>query len=54
MRKFTSGLLAGSLIGAAGIALVMSGHRTRKHMARGGKRAMHKANAVLENMQDMF
>lgn len=54
MKKFTSGLLTGSLIGLVGVAWAISDTKTRRRMARQGKRAMHKANEVFENVQDMF
>lgn len=54
MNKFTGGLLAGGLIGAASVALVMSDSKTRKRVARDGKRATRKANAVFENIHDLF
>jgi len=50
MHRFTTGLLAGGILGAAGIAWAMSDDRTRRRVARGGKRAFHKANMMFERM----
>jgi len=49
MGKFTSGLIAGSAIGAMGLAFAMSDKRTKKRMMRDGKRAMAKVNRFLLN-----
>jgi len=54
MRKFTTGLLAGGIIGAAGIAWAMADNKTRRRMARSGKRAFHKANEMFDNVHDLF
>ena len=54
MHKFTSGLLAGGIIGAAGIAWAMSDDKTRRRMTRSGKRAFRKANHMFGNVQDYF
>jgi len=49
MGKFTSGLIAGSALGAVGLALAMSDKRTRKRLLRDGRRAVSKANDFLRN-----
>ena len=54
MRKFTSGLLAGSIIGAIGLTYAMSDRRTRKRMVKDGRKAMHKANGLIDNITDIF
>ncbi|MDR1000290.1 MAG: hypothetical protein LBL96_05765 [Clostridiales bacterium] len=54
MHKFTSGLLAGTIIGAAGIALFLSDDRTRRHMAHNGRRALRKCNHFIDNVHDIF
>jgi urease gamma subunit len=54
MNKFASGLLAGGVLGMAGLAWAMSDGKTRKRMARQGREVVHKANEVMENVQDMF
>ena len=54
MHKFTTGLLAGGLIGVAGAAWAMSDNKTRRRLTRDGRRAMRKANAMFENVHDLF
>lgn len=54
MRKFTSGLIAGSVIGAVGLTYAMSDKRTRRRMAKDGKKVMYKANGLIDNISDMF
>ena len=54
MTKFTTGLIAGGLLGAAGIAVAMSDKRQRKHMLKGGKKAIKRAGHLVENVTDMF
>ena len=54
MHKFTTGLLAGGIIGAASVAWAMSDNKTRKRMARDSRRAMRRANAMFSNVHDMF
>jgi len=54
VNKFTSGLIAGGLIGAAGLAMVMGDKRQRRQMMRGGRKMMKKAGHMMENMTDMF
>ncbi|MDR1639385.1 MAG: hypothetical protein LBT59_06810 [Clostridiales bacterium] len=54
MHKFGAGLITGSLIGIAGLTWALSDTKTRKRMARDGRRAVRKANEVLDNVHDMF
>ena len=54
MRKFSTGLIAGGIIGAASVAWAMSDSKTRRRMARGSKRAFRKANSMFDNVHDMF
>lgn len=54
MSRFTNGLIAGSIIGAVGLTYAMSDRRTRKRMMRDGRRAMNKANSMIDNVTDMF
>jgi hypothetical protein len=42
MGKFTSGLVAGSVIGLLGLGYAMSDKRTRRRMMRDGKRFANK------------
>ena len=54
MKKFTSGLIAGGILGAAGAAIAMSDRRQRKHVIKGGKKAFKRAGHLVENVTDMF
>ncbi len=54
MNKFTSGLIAGSLLGAAGLSYALSDKRMRKKMSRDSKKVINKANGLIENISDMF
>ncbi|MCL2575554.1 MAG: hypothetical protein FWE33_03885 [Defluviitaleaceae bacterium] len=47
LGKFTSGLIAGSALGAVGLAIAMSDKRTRRRMLRDGRKAVAKANSFL-------
>jgi len=50
MDRFTTGLIAGGVIGAVGLSIAMSDHRTRKRLMREGKRAVHRAGDMLDDM----
>lgn len=52
--KFSTGLIAGSILGAAGIAVAMSDRRQRRHVIKGGKKAIKRAGHLMENVTDMF
>lgn len=53
--KFTTGMVTGMILGAAGIAgYAMSDRRTRKKVVRGGRRVIEKANGVIDNITDML
>ena len=54
MSKFTSGLIAGGIIGAAGLAVAMSDKRNRRQIMREGRKAIRKAGHMVENVTDMF
>ena len=54
MHKFTTGLIAGGIIGAAGIAWAMSDNKTRRRMAREGRRAVKRANAMVGSVHRLF
>jgi len=54
MNKFATGLIAGGILGAAGIAVAMSDKRQRRHVIRGGKKAFKRAGHLVENVTDMF
>jgi len=46
MGKFSSGLVAGSAIGALGLAIALSDKRTKRKMIKDGKRAIHAVNKL--------
>lgn len=50
MYKFTTGLIAGGLIGAAGLTLAMSDRKARKKISKEGKQMMRKANSLMNKM----
>jgi hypothetical protein len=50
MGRFTGGFIAGSALGAMGLAIALSDKRTRKRMVKDGKRAMQKANSFLHRI----
>ena len=52
--KFAAGLIAGGLLGAAGIAVAMSDRRQRRYVIKGGKKAIKRAGHLVENVTDMF
>lgn len=54
MNRFTRGLIAGSLVGAAGIVYAMQDRRTRSRVLRDGRKVMHKAGDIAENIADKF
>lgn len=54
MSRFTSGLLAGSLVGAVGIAYMMSDGRTRRRVVKDSRKMARRAGDVFENVTDMM
>jgi hypothetical protein len=54
MKKFTTGLIAGSVIGVVGLTYAMSDKKTRRRMMRDGRRMMHKTNGMIDNISDIF
>jgi len=50
MHKFTAGLLAGGVLGALGLTIAMSDTRTRKRIMREGRRVMHRAGDVIDDV----
>lgn len=54
MSRFTTGLIAGGIVGAVGLSYAMSDKRTRKRMMRDGRKVMNKANNMIDNVTDMF
>ncbi len=54
MKKFTSGLIAGGIIGVIGLGYAISDRNTRKRLKRDTRKAAHRANNMLDNISDMF
>ena len=54
MNKFVSGLMAGSVIGIAGLTYAMSDRRTRKRLTRDSRRVIDKATDVVDSITDRF
>ena len=54
LNRFSTGLLTGGIIAAVGIGWAVSDAKTRKRMAKDGKRAMHKAEDFFHNVKDKF
>ena len=54
MNRFASGVLAGSIIGAVSMSLLMADNKTRRRMIRGHRRAMRKTEDLLNNVGDIF
>ena len=54
MTRFTTGIIAGSIIGAAGMSWLMSNNKTRRRMARGHRRAMRKTEDLINGVSDIF
>ena len=52
MSRFTTGFMAGSLLGAIGIGVAMNDKMTRKKMIKSGKRMMNKAEYAWDNLAD--
>jgi len=50
MGKFTGGMVAGSIIGAMGLAIALSDRRTKRRMMRDGRRAVHRANRYFRSI----
>ena len=54
MARFTSGIIAGGIIGAVGMSLLMSDNKTRRRVMRGHRRAMRKADDLISGVSDIF
>lgn len=47
MSRFTGGLIAGSAIGALGLAFALSDKRTKRRILKDGRRAVSRTNSYL-------
>lgn len=54
MKAFATGFITGGIIGAVGLTYALRDRKTRKKMAKDGRKLMHRANDVIENITDMF
>lgn len=50
MNKFTTGLITGGLIGAVGLTYALTDKKSRRRMAKDGKRVMNKANHIMDRI----
>lgn len=51
MTKFTTGLIAGGILGAVGITCALTDKKTRQKIMQNGKKMIHKAEDTI-NMMD--
>ena len=54
MNRFATGVLAGSILGAIGMNMLMSDGKTRRRMIRGQRSAMRKTEDLLNGVSDIF
>ncbi len=54
MNRFSTGLIAGGIITAVGVSLLMSDAKSRRRVVKDGKRAMRKAGDFFGGVTDMF
>ena len=52
MKKFTTGMLLGGMMTAAGMGYLMMDRRMTNQMAKKGKKMVVKAEEVIEDMMD--
>ena len=50
MTKFTTGLIAGGIIGAIGLTCAMSDRKTRQKLIHNGKKMINKAEDIMEQI----
>ena len=54
MNRFTAGVVAGTVLGATCMSVLMSDGKTRRQMMRGHRRAMRKTEDLINGVTDMF
>ncbi len=54
MKHFSTGMLAGGIIAAVGIGLLATDSKSRRRMARDGKRAVRKAGDFIGGVKEIF
>ena len=52
MNKFTTGLLTGGALAAAGLAYLMRDKKSRRKLARDSKKIANKANEMIDSITD--
>ncbi len=53
INKFTTGLIAGSILGAAGLAVMGNDKKTRRRIMKDGRKIMAKANDLVQDITDI-
>lgn len=51
MRKFTTGLITGGVLGALGLTLALSDRGTRNKVVRSGRKAMNSAADAMDDVK---
>lgn len=54
MYKFTTGLIAGSIITAAGITCMMNNNKTKRKIMKAGHMMADKAEDIMDDMSHMW
>ena len=54
MGPFTTGMLAGGIIAAVGVGMMMSCSKTRRKIEKGRRRAMRKTEDIVDGITDLF
>jgi len=54
MGRFAAGFVAGGLLSAVGLTVVVSDRRTRKRIMREGRRMAHRAGDMLDGVTKRF
>lgn len=52
--KFATGLIVGGVIGASSLALMNMDKRDMRKMQRKGKKMMHKAERLMDDLKEMM
>lgn len=51
MKKFTTGLVAGSILGAIGLTCALSDRKTRQKLIKSGKKMINKAEDIMDTAE---
>jgi gas vesicle protein len=52
-RRFSAGMMVGSVLGAMGATMMTGNKRSRRKMMRNGRRMMTRTGEMIENVMDM-